>query len=174
MIALANTQYLQRSIFNGTAAGAAYDAAGVYLGNDAQIVREIAPGTTIEANMTGEAIFGLQSAPEGDLFAVLERLEAAISAGDPAAMATEHANLDAGTTRMASASAEIGSRAARLETVKARAATDDVHLRETLAQLEDADIAEALINVKAHENAYTAALQAASRVIPPSLLDYLR
>ena len=174
LLGLANTKYLNRSIFNGTAAGDAYDAAGVYQGNDAQVIREIGPGTTVVANMTGEAIFGSQSAPEGDVFAVIDRLAAAIRAGDTAGITAAHADLDVATTRWSSATAEIGSRAARVEGVRARAATTEVELRNALSELEDTDIAEALISVKANENAYTAALTAAAKVLPPSLVDFMR
>lgn len=175
MFSLANTEYLDRSIFNGTAAGPAYDTAtGVYLGNDARISREVAANSTLRTNLTGEEIFGSQVAPEGDLFAVLDRLITAVSTGNGASMQTEHDNLDAARTRMASATAELGSRAARLEVIQSRAAADEVSLKLALSTFEDADLAEAMMNVKNRENAYNAALSAAARVIPQSLLDYLR
>lgn len=175
LISVANTKHLDRPLFNGTAAGDAYDAStGAYLGNDASIARDVAAGTTIAANMTGEQIFGDQSSPTGDLFAVLERLSIAVANGDEAAIATEHLNLDDATTRVSSATAEIGSRSARLEGIQTRADVDRANLRETLSELEDTDLAEAIIATQTHENAYTAALQAAARVIPPSLVDYLR
>lgn len=174
LIGLSNTTYLGRSIFGGTAGGAAYDGNGAYLGNDAAVLRDVAPNTSIEVNLTGPTVFGDQTAPEGDIFAVLDRLASAVASGDPVALAVEHDHLDAAATRWSSGAASIGSRAARLDKVEARNAVAEGGLRETLADLEDADLAEALINVKARENAYTAALQAASRVIPPSLLDYMR
>lgn len=174
LMGLANTKYLNRSIFNGTADSDAYDAAGVYLGNDAAVMREIAPNTTLAVNMTGEEIFGDQAAPEGDVFAVMDRLATAVRNGDMAALAAAHDDLDVAMTRWSSATAEIGSRSARVEGVKARSAENDVLLRETLSQLEDTDIAEALISVKANENAYQAALGAAAKVLPPSLLDFMR
>lgn len=174
LIAIANTRYLNRSIFNGTESGDAYDTAGNYLGNDSAVMRKIAPNTTMAINMTGEEIFGQQAAPEGDVFAVLDRLSTAISTGDMTGLAAAHADLDAAMTRWTSASAEIGSRSARVDGVKARSAEAEVLLKETLSQLEDTDIAEALINVKANENAYQAALAAAAKVLPPSLLDFMR
>ncbi len=174
LIAMANTQYLGRSLFNGTADGAAYDASGAYQGNDGAVLRDVAPGTTVQVNVTGLDVFGDAGAPEGDLFAVLDRMQAAISAGDMAALATEHSNLDAARERAGAAAASVGSRSARLDGVMARTSADEITLRETLSTIEDVDIAEALIAVKTRENAYTAALQAASRVLPPSLLDYMR
>ena len=174
LIALANTKYLGRSVFAGTAGGAAYDSAGSYQGDRGAIMRDVAPGTSIQANVTGPDVFGDPAAPEGDLFAVLERMEVAIAGGNLAALATEHGRLDDAQQRVGAAAASVGARGARLEGVRARHAADEAMFRETLSTIEDIDIAEALISVKARENAYTAALQAASRVIPPSLLDFMR
>lgn len=173
-LSLANTQYLGRSIFNGTADGQAYDATGTYQGNDAVVTRDISPNATMRANLTGPEIFGDPTSAEGDLFAMLSRLETAIVAGDATAIATEHTNLDAARSGMAAAAAEIGVRGSRLETLRARHESDEIMVREALSQAEDVDIAEALISVKASENSYTAALQAAGRILPPSLVDYLR
>lgn len=175
LMALANTRYIDRPIFNGTAAGNAYDpTTGAYLGNSASVIREVSPGTTVTVNMSGETVFGSQSAPEGDLFAVLDRLATAIDAGDSAAIAAEHTNSDAMRQKMTQAVGELGSRAARVEDIRARNDLQKERLLVSLSEVEDADLAESLINVKARENAYTAALQAASKVIPPSLVDYLR
>lgn len=175
LIGLANTQYLGRSLFNGTAAGAAYDpSTGAYNGNDTNFERTVAPGMTMTANLTGGQVFGVQGDPAGDLFAVIDRLATAVSAGDSAAMATEHANLDAAATRLGGAAAEVGRRASHLESITARVSVDRADLTERLSVVEDVDLAEALIAMQASENAYTATLQAASRVLPPSLVDYLR
>lgn len=175
LLAVANTEHLDRSVFNGTAAGNAYDpSTGAYLGNDATVSRDVAPGTTIVANMTGEQIFGSQSSPSGDLFAVLDRLASAAEAGDDTAIATEHSNLDLAATRMGSAAAEIGARAARLEGIRTRATADEASMREILSKLEDTDLAEAIITSSSNETAYNTALQAAAKVLPPSLLDFLR
>jgi flagellar hook-associated protein 3 FlgL len=175
LLALANTRYIDRPVFNGTAAGQAYNpATGAYLGNAASVVREVSPGTTVNVNMTGETVFGAQSAPEGDLFAVLDRLATAIQNGDNVGVATEHQNTDNARLRMTQAVGELGSRAARVEDIRSRNDLQKERLLQSLSEVEDADLAQSLINVKARENAYTAALQAASKVIPPSLVDYLR
>jgi flagellar hook-associated protein 3 FlgL len=171
---LANTEYLDRPVFNGTAAGDAYDAAGTYLGNDAKVTRQLGPGTTLDVNLTGPEVFGDPASPQGDVFAVLDRLATAIAAGDRAAVATEHANVDDAMSTMSAAAAQIGSRGARLEGIRDRLSADMVTMRQALSEIEDADLAEAMISVKASENAYTASLQAAAQVLPPSLVDYMR
>lgn len=175
LLAIANTRYLDRPIFNGTADGAAYDpVSGLYNGNSAVVQREVAPGTVMPVNMTGEQVFGTQGGPTGDLFAVLGRLQTAILASNSTAIAAEHSNLDTATRRLASAAAEIGTRAGRIDNLRTRADADQMGMSERLSRLEDADIAEAMLNVKSSENAYNAALQAAARILPASLLDYLR
>ncbi|MCB0998718.1 MAG: flagellar hook-associated protein FlgL [Acidimicrobiales bacterium] len=174
MLALSNSTYGGRSIFNGTAVGAAYDANGVYQGNAASIVRDVAPSTTVAINLTGPEVFGTAGGPVGDVFEVLDRLATAIQAGDSTAMATEHTNLDSLTSVVSGATVEIGTRAARLAETKIRAEDQQLLLTEQLSEVEDVDIVEALITAKAQENSYQAALQAAAKILPPSLLDYLR
>lgn len=167
LLSLANTTYAGRAIFSGTQAGPAYDPAGNYIGDAGAVVRDVAPGTSVTVNMPGDQVFG-------DLFDVLDQLASAVAANDTAGVATQHTNLDTAAARLGAAAAEIGARASRIESVKARADADVDGLRTLLSGIEDTDIAEALIRVKAQENAYTASLMAATRVIPPSLLDFMR
>jgi flagellar hook-associated protein 3 FlgL len=174
LLALANTTYGDRAIFNGTATGGAYDPSGAYSGNSASIIRDVAPSTSIEVNLTGPEIFGTAGGPVGDMFEVLDRLATAISNGDNAAMATELTNLDAATARVGAATVEVGTRSARLEEAKNRAEDNQLLLRTKLSEVEDVDIVETLVRVKAAESSYQATLQAAAKILPPSLLDYLR
>jgi flagellar hook-associated protein 3 FlgL len=174
LLALANTTYGERSIFNGTAAGAAYDTAGAYVGNSASIMRDVAPSTQIAVNLTGPAVFGTAGGPVGDVFEVLDRLATAVENGDNAAIATEHTNLDTVTRTVSAATVEIGTRSARLSEAKARAEDNKLLLTQQLSEVEDVDVVEALIRVKAQESSYQAALQVAAKILPGSLLDYLR
>lgn len=174
LLGMANAQYVDRPVFNGTAAGQAYDAAGTYLGNDAAVIREVSPGVTVTVNMTGETVFGQQSAPEGDVFAVIDRLATAIENGDTTAIAAEHSNTDAARERMTEVVGQLGARAKRVEDIRSRNDLQKERLMQSLSEVEDADLAQSLIAVKARENAYNAALSAAAKVIPPSLVDYLR
>jgi flagellar hook-associated protein 3 FlgL len=174
LLANANTSYGSRSVFNGTASGTAYNAAGAYVGNSSAVLRDIAPSTTVAVNLTGPEVFGTAGGPVGDVFEVLERMAVAITSGNSTAMATEHLNLDAATAQMSAATVELGTRSARLEDAKYRAEDAQLLLKTQLSQVEDVDIVDALIRVKAHENSYQAALQVAANIIPVSLLDYLR
>ena len=174
LLALGNATYGERSIFNGTASGGAYDTNGVYLGNGARITRDVAPSTSVAVNLTGPEIFGTAGVGAGDVFEVLDRLATAIGAGDNAAMALEHGNLDTSTRSVGAATVEIGTRSARLEEAKTRAEDNKLLLATQLSEVEDVDIVEALIRVKAQESSYQASLQVAAKIMTASLLDYLR
>ena len=94
--------------------------------------------------------------------------------GDASAIATEHTNVDTLTRTVSAATVEIGTRAARLEEAKVRAEDNQMLLTQQLSEVEDVDIVEALIKAKAQESSYQATLQVAAKILPPSLLDYLR
>lgn len=174
LLALANTKYGARSLFNGTSSGASYSSTGAYQGNDSKIVRDVASATSLQVNITGPELFGAEGGAVGNMFQVLERLANAISLGDNNAVATEHLNLTAATDRMSSATVDIGSRAARVFDIKARAEDEKLRLTTQLSDIEDVDVVEALVRSKAQETAYQAALQVTAKILPPSLLDYLR
>lgn len=175
LLGAANTTYLGRSLFAGTQAGPAYDAtSGAYLGNDVVEARTVSEQVRVGGNVTGEQAFGVQSSPEGDLFAVMDRLATAIESGDPAAIAIEHAHLDAAHDRVGYALAEVGQRVAQLDQVEAQALMRRHRLNERLAMIEDVDLSQAVIDMKSQETAYQAALSAAAKSMPHSLAQYLR
>jgi flagellar hook-associated protein 3 FlgL len=174
LLAIANTQYGGRSVFNGTVAGAAYDSNALYLGNSATVTRDVAANTTMPVNVTGPTVFGTAGGPVGDTFEVLDRLAAAISAGDPVAIATEHTNVDGAIARLGQAVVTIGTRSKELDVIRERAETDVLLITQQLSEVEDVDLVEALITAKRQESSYQATLQVAAKILPPSLLDYLR
>ena len=125
-------------------------------------------------NVSGQQAFGTAGGAVGDMFQVLDRLATAIEAGDSAAIAAEHANLDGAVSTMSAATVVIGSRGAAIEQMKARGLDDLLALKSRLNDVEGVDVVEGLIMAKTQENAYNAALQVAAKIIPQSLLDYLR
>lgn len=174
MLSLANTSYGDRSVFNGNAAGPAYDANGVYLGDTGTVVRDIAPNLSMNINVTGPEAFGTGGGTPGNLFEVLDRLAAAIESGDNSAIAVEQANLAGATQTLAAATATIGVRGERLDAIAERTVDDRLRLRTQLSNVEDVDIVDALIRSKEQEAGYQASLQVAAKVFPMSLMDFLR
>jgi flagellar hook-associated protein 3 FlgL len=169
-----NATFAGRSLFAGTAAGPAYDSTGAYLGNDDAVVRDVTVTTSMTVNVTGSEVFGVSGTGAGSLFDVLDRMATAISNGDSTTIATEHTNLEAATDRVRTAAASIGTKSAALVDLRSRIEDDIASLTSRLSEVEDVDIVESLVRAKAEETSYQAAVQAAARVIPVSLLDYLR
>ncbi len=173
LLAAANTTYLGRPIFGGVTTGTtAYDASGSYVGTSgAGVMRTVATGDRVRVDQDAQAAFGPATR---DVFADLAQLSADLTAGNIAGVRNGLTALDAGLERMTSALADVGTRANRLD--RAIQAAKDTALTQTqnLTELENVDLAEATIQLKMQEVGYQAALGATSRVIQPSLLDFLR
>jgi flagellar hook-associated protein 3 FlgL len=174
LLNVANATYAGRSLFAGTAAGVAYDGTGAFMGNEQAVIRDVAPSNAMTINVNGSHVFGKSGVGAGTLFEVLERMAVAVEAGDRVNAAAEQGNLDVAFERMRVASAEIGTKWATLEQLAVRTQDDKVALKEQLSQMEDVDMVESLIKVKSQESSYQAALQTTAKVLPMSLLDFLR
>ncbi len=178
LLALANTKYLNRPIFAGTSdSSAAFDAAGNYLGDDNSVTRPVAPEVSVEVNRTGTSVFGTTDPVDpmnGNLFQILDAITAAISSGDDAAMANGINALDTVMDRIESAQVQLGARARQVEDVIARTAITDIDTKQALSEVEDVDIAQAMIDASAKSFSYQAALSTAAKVMQISLLDFMR
>jgi flagellin-like hook-associated protein FlgL len=83
-------------------------------------------------------------------------------------------NLDSSIQHLLDSRAEIGSRGSRLLTLSSRLDDQKLMFTKRLSEVEDADITELVTQLATHENSYQAALQAASRIIQPTLMDFLK
>ena len=174
---IANTTFLGRPVFGGNAnVSAAYTATATYQGDNGQVHRPVGPSVTVRVNRTGPEAFGADHPVpvNGNLMQVLDALAAAVTAGDQAAMDAGLAALDARIDGLQTVQVELGARAQQLETVLQRADVVDLQRRTALAELEDTDMAAAIIEVRSREFAYQSALGVTGRVMNLSLLDYLR
>lgn len=69
---------------------------------------------------------------------------------------------------------EIGSKQNRMEDALERNEEDKFNIKEILSSLEDIDFAEKTIEYVTASTMYTASLQASSKIMQPTLIDYLR
>ena len=58
--------------------------------------------------------------------------------------------------------------------MKSQNSSDSLTMKQNLSNVEDADLAEVMMNLQTQQVAYQAALQATARAIQPSLADFLR
>lgn len=176
MLGIANTEHLGRPIFNGTSGdSAAYDSNGAYLGDGGTIERTVSSGTTIEVNVTGSDVFGVENPGDpanGNIFELVRTIADAVDAGVEVSGFLD--GIAGAQTRVHSAQATLGARLSSVEKLESRNSDTTVELTSSLSQAEDVDLTEAILGLKSQEAAYTAALSVTGRILDRSLLDFLR
>ena len=172
LITTANADYLGRPVFGGvTAGGAAYDAAGTYVGTPGAVNRTVAEGTTVRVDVDGTAAFG----PTGNsLFDHLSALSTALRCGDQATISASITAIDADRDRITTTQTEVGSRQNRVEAAIQAAGDNELALSSSLSAVENADLPKTVVDLQMQQVAYQASLGATARVMQPSLLDFLR
>jgi flagellar hook-associated protein 3 FlgL len=172
LIDTANAKYLDRPVFGGTTAGgAAYDAAGTYLGDNGTVTRTVGDNTKVRVDANGPEFFG-----EGDyqIFAVLQNISDSLQAGDTAGLAEGLNKLDVAGDKMKAALSGVGARYNRVSQMQETATDRILSLKTQRSDVEDVDLPQTIMEMQLQETAYQAALAATAKVIQPSLIDFLR
>jgi flagellar hook-associated protein 3 FlgL len=173
VIGVANTQYAGRPVFGGTVSGGiAYDSSGSYVGISSDIERTIAPGQRVQVNVNGDALFGATGSGT-DLFSTLAQIANAVTS-NPGQLGALTATLDTQTNTVQRGLAEVGARYQRVDSMKSQNSADSLTMKQNLSKIEDADIAQVMMNLQIQQVAYQAALSATAKAIQPSLADFLR
>ncbi|MDR7252854.1 flagellar hook-associated protein 3 FlgL [Nocardioides sp. BE266] len=175
LVGTANTTYLDRPVLGGTTAGTAAfaEAGGVvtYAGDANPVNRAVAEGVVVDVAVAGPGAFG----PDGDnTFDHLTALAAAIRGGSTTAIQSGLDALEVDGSRLVVARTDVGARSSRVEQAGIRAGDTELSLTNALSEIENTDLPLATVELKMQEVAYQAALAATSRVLQPSLLDFLR
>jgi flagellar hook-associated protein 3 FlgL len=170
--ATANTTYLGRPIFAGTAtATTAYDpASGAYNGDNGTVDRVVAPNVSVQANVIGTDVFG---PPGADLFTVLGDIADHLR-NDPTQLDADITAIDGAFDRLVNTLSSVGARANQVTGMKQRLEDSVLAATNGLAEVESIDLPATIVKLQLQEVAYQAALNATSRVIQPSLVDFLR
>lgn len=98
----------------------------------------------------------------------------ALNAGDTVTIQKFLGKVDEHLNRILSLRAEIGAKVNRMELTKNRLSSNEVSFTAMLSETEDVDMAETIMSLKNAESVYRAALSTGTRVIQPTLIDFLR
>ena len=172
---VANATYAGRYIFGGTKTTTPpYDpATGTWNGTSDIFEYEIAPKVKVPVNIDGQVVFNGTVAP--NVFTTLDNLVTNLRNNDVASISGSRlSELDQIIDNTLAVLAEVGARVNRLEMSVSRLEATDVDLTKLLSQIEDTDMAKALMDLKSQENGYRATLAVGARIIQPSLVDFLR
>lgn len=168
----ANATYLGRPIFGGITAGdKAYADDGTFIGTTGDVQRTVADGVDVKINSDGAALFGSGAT---SMFSELDALANAIRAGDTAAIQAGIDQVDGRKGKIIDELSSVGTRTNRVESAVDAAKDAVLALNSNVSELENVELAEAMMQVQMHQVSYQAALAATSKVIQPSLMDFLR
>ena len=178
---VANTNFAGRYIFAGNktltepfpppSAEGEYQYAGTII--EQKI--EIGVNIVIPYSVTGDRAFGnFGDFEDTGMLDILAQLKELLAGEGEGSFDDSMAHIDVALEHILSIRAEVGARTNRLELVQERLGDSYLNYTRLLSEIEDADLAETIIELKNQENIYLASLSAGARIIQPSLLDFLR
>ncbi|MHB1210321.1 MAG: flagellin N-terminal helical domain-containing protein [Acidimicrobiales bacterium] len=177
LLQLANTQYGGRALFAGTAAVQnAYDSTGNYLGNadtpSAIIGAGMGAGQKVALSVPGSALFGAGAA---NVFATLTTVANALLTGTPtqAQISTASTALAGNIATAEQASVVLGNATQEASMANASLTTQLSNVQANSANLKDVNIAQATSQLGLDTASYQAALWAASKSIPETLMSFI-
>ncbi|WP_164218343.1 flagellar hook-associated protein FlgL [Virgibacillus sp. YIM 98842] len=169
LIDIANTNVNGKHIFNGTNTNASpFNENDEFIPNTDKVTIEVASGMKLDANINPEAAFG------NDLFDNLQGFITALDDNDQSGIQESIENIDEGINQIINTRADLGARMNRLDLIENRLAEQEIVATKTMSDNEDVDYAETITKLITQESLHRAALSAGSRIIQPSLVDFLR
>lgn len=172
LLSLANTQHMGRSLFAGTSASpVAYAADGTFVGDRHDVIRVVGDDMPVKVNLAGPNAF--ETAGGDTLFSVVDQAITDMTT-NPGLLGDSLARIDAVSEQMLSALADVGTRYGRVEGALTTLNNAGLDNTAALSEVENVDIAKAIVDLQMQEVAYQSALGATARVLQPSLLDFLR
>jgi flagellar hook-associated protein 3 FlgL len=173
----ANTKYLGRTIFAGTAdtgfaftdatpaPGYAYASAGT----TGTVERQVDASTTVRVDVTGTDVFG-----EGadSVFALVDQIVTDLRGGTN--VNPRLAELDTHLNAILGQHGAVGARHAQILRAEETNMERSGSLEAQRSGIEDVDLGEIVLELKLQEVTYQSALAVTARVLQPTLMDFLR
>lgn len=196
LVDIANTKVNGKYIFNGSNTGEApvkvdgegniVDDAGERIMNDNGTMKdekqlkfgekpvkiEVSDGTKIQANVDGNRVFGGED--ENNMFSAINKFVTALGDDKQKDISASISDLDEQIDDVVNARADLGARMNRMELIEDRLAEQKEVATKMMSSNEDVDYEVAITDLITQESMHRAALAAGSRIIQPSLMDFLR
>lgn len=178
----ADVTYDGRYIFSGTATETRpYElgAGDEYAGDEGQIMREIGAGVALPVNVDIQTLLGNGPAAADDklldvLRDIATDLRGGTAADAEALRGSDLERLSDNIDELTRVRAVVGATTNRLQTAGTRLEQLQEASLNQLSGVWDVDMAEALVDYSSQQAAYETALRAGSKLIQPSLMDFLR
>ncbi|RZT21570.1 flagellar hook-associated protein FlgL [Fictibacillus sp. BK138] len=172
LASIANTKVAGKYIFNGNdTTKAPVDLSSnppTVSINQEQVKIEMSKGIDVAVNINPTKVFNT------DIFGDIAELEEALKGNNTTPINDFLGKLDTNIDNLLSERAELGARYNRVELIDARVGEQEVIANRILSDNEDADIERVITDLKMQESIHRAALSVGSRIIQPTLMDFLR
>ena len=174
-LSVANTKHAGRYLFAGHLTSttpfvpdiAGNPTAVTYNGDTGATQREFAEGERVQTNFTGDRAWP-------GVFAALIQFRDDLNGNDLNALGLSSGTLDAQLDAVLDLRSELGAKMRSIELAEQRLQDEVATTRAAVSNIEDADLAENIVELQIRENAYQAALGVVGRTLNLSLLDFLR
>lgn len=176
MVDIGNSSFNGKYVFNGEKTDIkpyTLEEAQNETSDDGHFQFEIGAGVKIPINVTGNKVFGVDS-DEDNMFRIINEFSTALKEGEFKDINKMIGKLDSRMTKMLDIRSELGAKTNRVELASERLKDISLNVSQLQSKTEDADMAIVITNLKMNENVYQASLSAGSKLIQPSLIDFLR
>jgi flagellar hook-associated protein 3 FlgL len=178
VLQLANTSYQGNYIFAGTAsttvpftANSSAPDGVTYNGNDNTNSVEIAEGRSIQINVPGSQIF---QGAGGDVMGSLQQLVTALQSGDITSIDNATTQLGTALNYVSQQRVFYGNAMDQLNSNQSYLQQEQVNLQSQANTLDAVNMAQAATNLSQAQVTQNATLAALAKIIPVTLLDYLK
>ncbi|MFH1076555.1 MAG: flagellar hook-associated protein FlgL [Pseudomonadota bacterium] len=173
LAAFANTTVSGRYIFAGSKSDVSpFEVDGTYSGDNTAFSVKISKNTNVEVGRDGEAVFGVKDSSD-DIFKTLSDLKTALEGNDVTGIQDQMTRLDDHLNCITTLIADTGQKSARFDAQGNIMADLDLSFTERKSTLEDADMIQAVMDLKQIENSYSAALASGMSIInSKNIMDY--
>ena len=171
---IANSQVGTRYVFSGTLVDIPpMPEPGVWNGNSSEYKIEVGSNLRMGVSIDGRKLFGIDN-PTGSLFDTLNKLSDGLKTGDQNMINDALGEVDGHTDEVLALRAELGAKTNRMHVIFEQLDSSIINLKQNLSDLQDADMAETIMEFQSVQNVYRAALSVGSQIIQPSLIDFMR
>ncbi len=167
LVNIGETQVGGKYIFNGTQTNVKPPEDGTF--NDGAINLEVFSNIKVQVNMSGNEIFGDMLKDSGDIQGLINSLNE-----DSPEIGGYLEKVDKYIDQMLAGRAKIGAKQNRIELMDDRLQQQEVFSTRILSDYEDVDMEKVIMELTTQESVHRAALSVGSRIIQPSLMDFLR
>ena len=170
LVEIANTKVGDKYIFNGTdTLHKPVDASGTTVSTNINPVQlELSKGVFIPVNVNPQDAFS------GPLFSEIQDLIDKLPASDGQSLTGEIDKIDTHLSSITNARSNLGARANRVELMEQRIDQQEIIATQMMSDNEDIDFEKVVTELLAQESVHRAALSVGSRIIQPTLMDFLR